>query len=60
MILSDLKALVLLYFSVVRSHMRYYVHHYVLMQGETTDIPGVTIRVKWGKELHYYTIGGHQ
>jgi hypothetical protein len=53
-------AVVLLWISVVRSRLRYYVHHYRLGQGETVDIPGVTIRIKVGKWLHYYTIGGHQ
>jgi 5-carboxymethyl-2-hydroxymuconate isomerase len=59
--MTKLIAVALLWISVVRSRARYYLHHYrLLTASETTDIPGVTIRIRWGKWLHYYTIGGHQ
>jgi hypothetical protein len=53
-------AVVQLWISYVRAHARYYIHHFALHQSESTDIPGITIRIKRGKWLHYYTIGGHQ
>lgn len=51
--MTKLVAVAQLWISVVRSH----VVHYALALGETCDMPGVTIRIRYGKWLHYYTIG---
>jgi hypothetical protein len=53
-------AVALLWISVARSRLRYYVRHYRLATGETCDGVGITIRIRRGKWLHYYMIGDHQ
>lgn len=50
--MTKLLAVLQLWRSVVRAHFV----HYTLGSDETTATPGITIRIRRGEWLHYYTI----